>query len=99
MARNAPKILARYERGNSIIEVCDAEAVYAVFLDGQPIKIRRHNPDLAYQGYKYGKTSFPEPGHAIRLARELNEVFMTTDYQVVVLREGRVYDLRGWELD
>jgi transposase len=74
-------------------EICEADAVYAVLYQGRPIKIRRHNPSVRYLGYKYSKSSFPEPGHAIRLARRLNEVHGTEDFTVVQMTTGRTINL------
>jgi hypothetical protein len=59
-----------------------------VYYRGSPIKIRSRQREI-YDGYKYSKSSFPEPGHAIRLARRLNQEFNTEDYTVVVLTQGR----------
>jgi len=75
---------------NTLYEVCDADAVYAVLYRGRAIKVRKSNPDVAYLGYKYGKTTFPEAGHAIRLAAKLNAAHNTEDFSVAVLSVQRV---------
>lgn len=89
MARNAPTIICSHSKGDTIVDICEAESVYAVFYQGRPIMVRTHNPELAYQGYKYGKTSYPNPGHALRLAQELNRVYETDQFTVAVLNSGR----------
>jgi hypothetical protein len=42
-----------------------------------------------YLGFKYGKTMFPEPGHAFVLARKLNAAYTTQDFTVAVMMVGR----------
>ena len=73
MARPGPTIICEHVDDNTTIQIGEADAVYAVVYRGKPIKLRRFNDNLRYQGYKYSKTSFPEAGHALRLARHLNE--------------------------
>lgn len=93
MARPHPAHICSHMSGDLIVEVCEADAVYAVVYGGRPIKLRRHNPEKVWQGIKYGKTSFPQPGHAIRLARHLNEVHDTDAFSVVVMSAGRTIPL------
>ena len=83
MAR--PKLICSHEDGETILEVCEADAVYAVLYRGQPIAIRRHNPNLKYLGYKYAKSMFPSSGHAFGLAKRLNEAHNTTDFTVAIM--------------
>jgi hypothetical protein len=89
MARPQPTVICSHEDGDTVSEICSADAVYAVLYQGQPIKLRRHNPDLMYLGFKYGKTMFPEPGHAFVLARKLNAAYTTQDFTVAVMMVGR----------
>ncbi len=93
MSRPKPTLIASHMSGDVCFEVCEADAVYAVLYQGRPIKVRTHNPDVRYQGYKYGKASFPEPGHAIRLARRLNQEHSTEDFSVAVMVAGRFLPL------
>jgi hypothetical protein len=76
-------------QGDRVYEICEADAVYAVLYQGRPIKLRTHNPDVKYQGYKYGKSMFPESGHAINLAQRLNSAGNTTDFTVAVMTVGK----------
>lgn len=93
MARTKPTLICSHRAGDMTFEVCEADAVYAVLYQGRPIKVRTHNPDLRYQGYKYGKSMFPEPGHAIRLAQRLNSIHGTEDFTVAVMQVGRNVNL------
>jgi len=90
MSRPGPDILLEHFENDATVQVCDATAVYAVLYQGKPIKIRKFTEGVRYLGFKYGKTSFPEPGHAIRLARELNEVYGCEDFTVGVMQPMRI---------
>lgn len=90
MSRPKPQVILQDYQGNTCLEVCACEAVYGVYYRGSPIKIRKHNPQDPYGGFKYGKSSFPEPGHAIALAQRLNQQFSTEDFTVMEFRSGRV---------
>ena len=92
MARPQPTIICTHADGDRVFEVCEADAVFAVLYNGEPIKVRTHNPDLGYQGYKYGKSMFPEAGHAIRLARKLNEIHTTDAFTVGIMAVKRVLE-------
>lgn len=93
MARPQPTHICSHTAGDIVVEVCEADAVYAVLYQGRPIKIRKHNPAIKYLGMKYSKTAFPEPGHALRLAAKLNEVHNTTDFTVGVMETKRIIPL------
>jgi hypothetical protein len=94
MSRPQPTLIATHVEGDRCIEICAADAVYAVLYQGKPIKIRTHNPAVRYQGYKYGKSMFPESGHAIRLANKLNLLHSTEDFTVAVMNSGRSVPVR-----
>jgi hypothetical protein len=85
MARPQPTVICSHQDGDIITEVCAADAVYAVLYRGQPIGLRRHNPNLNYLGYKYAKSMFPSSGHAYGLAKRLNEAHNTTDFTVAIM--------------
>ena len=93
MSRPKPTIILQDYQRDLCIEICDCDGVYAVFYRGKPVKLRKHRPKDQYGGFKYGKTSFPEPGHAVALAQRLNAKFCTQDFTVVELRIGRVIPL------
>ena len=92
MARPQPTIICTHMEGDRVFEVGEADAVYAVLYQGQPIKVRTHNPAQAYQGYKYGRASFQEPGHAVRLAKKLNTVHDTDAFTVGIMVVKRVLE-------
>lgn len=94
MSRPQPTHICSHQDGNIIVEVCESSAVYAVMYQGRPIKLRKHDPAKLYQGIKYGKTSFPEPGHAVALASRLNTTYNTTDFTVSQMLPGRTINLK-----
>ena len=69
-------------------QVLQADGIYAVFLDGQPINLRSLNKLLDYPGPKYRKVSFSNSGHAFNLAEKLNTLFKTDRFHVVLLKHG-----------
>lgn len=89
MSRTPATVVLSHQRGATIQEVCAADAVYAVLYQGRPCKVRTHDPAQLYQGYKYGRTQFPESGHAIALARRLNLAHQTQDFTVAVMEIKR----------
>jgi len=89
MARPKPTQICSHSDGDLIVEVCTADAVYAVLYKDRPIKLRKLNPDKMFQGVKYSKTTFPEPGHAIALARRLNATYGGSNFTVAIMIVGR----------
>lgn len=89
MSRPQPALICSHSEEDRVVEICEADAIYAVLYAGKPFKVRTHNPSNAYLGYKYGKSTFPEPGHAFRLARKLNEVHGTDAFTVAIMVPGR----------
>jgi len=93
MARPKPSVLLdELEPSGMMFEVCEADAVYSVYYQGKPIKIRRRDMTKRYPNSKYNKVSFPEPGHAFNLAERLNERFNTAEFTVVRLSGGRTIE-------
>lgn len=70
-------------------EVLSAKAIFAVFLDGQPIALRSLHT-LIDGLSKYPRTSFGNPGHAFNLAAKLNARFHTERFAVHMLATGPV---------
>jgi hypothetical protein len=93
MSRPKPILICTHVVGDTYYEVCEADAVYAVLYQGKPIKMRSHNPDIPHLSYKYGKSMFPEPGHAIRLARKLNAAHDTEEFTVAIMTVGRSFKI------
>ena len=92
MSRPKPKVLLEYtnKKTYKAEQVLEAEAIWAVFYKNQPFNLKSFNCLTSYPGPKYKKVSFSNPGHAINLAKKLNQTFNTTDFQVVVLTQGTI---------
>ena len=89
MARPKPNVLLEHtDRNFRSEQVLDAEAIYAVFLDGSPINLKSFNSLVDQPGAKYKKTSFSNSGHAFNLAERLNEKFNTDKFTVEKLIAG-----------
>ena len=92
MSRPKPKVLLEYvdKKTYKVEQVLDAEAIWAVFYKNKPFNLKSSNALTSYPGPKYKKVSFSNPGHAHNLAKKLNEMFHTTDVNVVMLTDGEV---------
>ena len=90
MSRPKPEILRDFtdKKTFKAEQVLRAEAIYAVFLDDQPINLRTKHAMLDYPGPKYKKSSFSNPGHAFNLADKLNRLFKTDTFTVHKLTCG-----------
>jgi len=73
-------------------QVLKAEAIWAVFYNGEPFNLKSSNVLTNYPGPKYKKVSFSNPGHAHNLAKKLNEIFNCKDFQVMKLTSGEVVE-------
>ena len=91
MSRPRPRVLLEsVDNDMRSLQVCEADAIYAVCYKGAPIKVKTQaNIEIAYPGPKYAKTSFPTSGHAFNLAERLNHRFNTSDFSVVMMAVGR----------
>ena len=91
MSKPKPRILLESISDNMrSLQVCEADAIYAVCYKGRPIKVKtQSNIEIDYPGPKYAKTSFPTSGHAFNLADKLNQKFDTSDFTVVMMTVGR----------
>ena len=92
MSRPKPTVLleAINKHSYKAEQVLEAEAIYSVFLNGQPINLRSLSKVVSYPGPKYKKVSFSNPGHAFNLAERLNKIFSTDGFQVVKLTQGEI---------
>lgn len=90
MSRPKPTVILDYTdpKTYKAEQVLEAEAIYAVFLDGKPINLRSLNSLVNYPGPKYKKVSFSNPGHAFNLAEKLNKLFKTDRFKVFKLTTG-----------
>jgi hypothetical protein len=94
MSRPKPKILLEYayKENFKIEQILDSEAIWAVFYKGQPFTLKSGSLVASYPGPKYKKVSFSNPGHAINLAKKLNRLFKTKDFEVMKLTQGEKVD-------
>jgi hypothetical protein len=90
MSRPKPKILMEFTNGRTYKseQILEAEAIWAVFYQGEPFNLKSLNSITNYPGPKYKKTSFSNPGHAHNLAKKLNSMFKTNDFSVFKLTDG-----------
>lgn len=73
-------------------QVLQAEAIWAVFYKGEPFNLKSSNALTNYPGPKYKKVSFSNPGHAFNLAKKLNDLFNSKDFEVFKLTTGEKVD-------
>ena len=95
MSRPKPNILLEHidKKTYKSEQVLQAEAIWAVFYKNEPFNLKSANALTNYPGPKYKKVSFSNPGHAINLAKKLNEMFNCDEFQVVMLTQGEVVPL------
>ena len=92
MSRPKPTIILEYVNKKTFKseQILDADAIWAVFYKGKPFNLKSGSMVSSYPGPKYKKTAFSNPGHAINLAKKLNKLFKTSDFQVVKLTDGEI---------
>lgn len=90
MSRPKPKIILEFvnKKTYKTDQVLDAEAIWAVFYKDKPFNLKSANMLTSYPGPKYKKTSFSNPGHAMNLAKKLNDMFDCNDFSVYRLVSG-----------
>jgi hypothetical protein len=90
MSRPKPTVLLEHVNKTNYKsdQILNSEGIWAVFYDGQPINLKTQNMLVAYPGPKYKKVSFSNPGHAINLAKKLNNLFKCDKFTVVLLKAG-----------
>lgn len=90
MSRPKPTILfENVDKTYKAEQVLEAEAIYAVCFNGQPINLRTFFT-LGNPMTKYKKCSFSNPGHAFNLAERLNDIFKTKSFSVHKMVMGSV---------
>lgn len=92
MSRPKPKVLLEFtnKKTYKTEQILESEAIWAVFYKNQPFNLKSANSLTSYPGPKYKKVSFSNPGHAINLAKKLNKMFSTDEFQVVKLTAGEI---------
>jgi len=92
MSRPKPKVLLEYANKENfkVEQILESDAIWAVFYLGKPFNLKSGSLISSYPGPKYKKVSFSNPGHAYNLAKKLNKLFKTEDFQVVKLTQGEI---------
>ena len=92
MSRPKPEVLVEITNKETYKteQVLASEGIWAVYFKDRPINLKTSNYLVQYPGPKYKKVSFSNPGHAINLAKKLNEQFQTDKFSVVLLDKGKV---------
>ena len=92
MSRPKPKILLEHidKKTYKSDQILAAEAIWAVFYQGKPFNLKTQNSLSSFPGPKYKKVSFSNPGHAHNLAKKLNTLFNTEEFNVVKLDKGEI---------
>jgi hypothetical protein len=85
MSRRPPQILLQQMLGTTWkqLTIVESQGLWAVVYQDQPFGYRTEQMGVAdLPDRKYPKTVFPNPGHAVNLARKLNRWFETEDFTV-----------------
>jgi len=92
MSRPKPEVLIeKVDKATYKTEqILASDGIWSVYYQGRPINLKSHNLLITYPGPKYKKVSFSNSGHAINFAKKLNKKFNTTDFSVVLLKQGDV---------
>ena len=95
MSRPKPNVLLEHvdKKTYRVEQVLHADAIWAVFYKDKPFNLKSSNMLTSYPGPKYKKVSFSNPGHAINLAKKLNDLFSCNDFEVRMLTMGEVVPL------
>lgn len=90
MARPKPKVIVESVNKQTYKseQVVEADGIYAVFYENRPINLKTANVLISYPGPRYKKVAFSNPGHAVNLAKKLNDAHKTDKFTVVVLTAG-----------
>jgi len=90
MSRPKPTVLKEFvdKKTYKTEQVLQSDAIWAVFYQSQPFNLKSANLLTSYPGPKYKKTSFSNPGHALNLAKKLNNLFDSYEFTVIKLTAG-----------
>jgi hypothetical protein len=90
MSRPNPTVLKEFvdKKTYKTEQVLQSDAIWAVFYQSQPFNLKSANLLTSYPGPKYKKTSFSNPGHALNLAKKLNNLFDSDEFTVIKLTAG-----------
>jgi hypothetical protein len=81
--RQKPTVILEHTYNNTFCEILDANGVYSVFYDEQPVNLRKTKYE--YRQRSYQQMSFSNPGMAFNLAERLNKLFDTNKFEVFLL--------------
>lgn len=92
MSRPKPNVIleSTNKKTYKIEQILEAEAIWAVFYKNAPFNLKSSSLISNYPGPKYKKTSFSNRGHAINLAKKLNNLFKCEEFTVVKLTQGEI---------
>ena len=95
MSRPRPEVLVELTNKETYKteQVLASEGIWAVYFEARPINLKTSNYLVQYPGPKYKKVSFSNPGHAINLAKKLNDLFNCNEFTVVKLSAGETVQL------
>lgn len=95
MSRPKPTVLLEFidKKTYKSEQILDAHSIWAVFFKNKPFNLKSSHSLTNYPGPKYKKVSFSNPGHAINLAKKLNDLFNCNDFSVVKLTAGETVPL------
>jgi hypothetical protein len=90
MSRPKPKVLLEItnKKTYKTEQILNAEAIWAVFYQDNPINLKTNSFVAQKVGPKYKKISFSNPGHAFNLAEKLNRLFNSSEFSVYKLTTG-----------
>ena len=90
MSRPKPTVLKEFvdKKTYKTEQVLQSDAIWAVFYQSQPFNLKSANLLTSYPGPKYKKTSFSNPGHALNVAKKLNNLFDSDEFTVIKLTAG-----------
>ena len=90
MSRPKPTVLVEHTNKETYKteQVLASDGIWAVYYKDKPINLKTFNLLVNYPGPKYKQVSFSNPGHAINLAKKLNNQFKSTEFTVVLLNAG-----------
>jgi hypothetical protein len=94
MSRPKPNVLLEItnKKTYKTEQVLEADAIWAVFYQGNPINLKTSSIVAQQIAPKYKKVSFSNAGHAHNLVEKLNKMFNTQDFSVFKLTTGEKLD-------
>ena len=92
MSRPKPTIILEHTNRETykVEQILESDAIWAVFFKDKPFNLKSGSAVSSYPGPKYKKVSFSNPGHAHNLAKKLNTLFNTEEFNVVKLDKGEI---------